>query len=141
MGVLSPGSAHARPYPQPPIVCRVTFKHLPQPLRSYIQSFEFCWRLISPFFVRKKSLWSFRTLTDLFLIISTTKLRIAPQEPWGGGGGGGIFFTRIFIFYLLGTDQLQFVLYSPLIQCKLLVVQSNFTAASLSNVEYNSSTK
>ena len=49
MGVLATGSAHAGPSGRPPIdtsrnfsdacVCRVTFKHLPQPLRSHIRSF------------------------------------------------------------------------------------------------------
>jgi hypothetical protein len=47
MGVLAPGSAHSRPSARPPINtggnfpahCRVTFKHLPQPLRSHIRSF------------------------------------------------------------------------------------------------------
>ena len=49
LGVLAPGSVHARPSARPPIntignfsgthVCRVTFKHLPQPLRSHIRSF------------------------------------------------------------------------------------------------------
>ncbi len=48
MGVLAPGSAHARPSAQPPIsmrkfvgtlVYRVTFLHLPQLLRNQIQSF------------------------------------------------------------------------------------------------------
>ena len=49
MVVLAPGSAHARPSAQLPIdtsgnfpahsVCRVTFKHLPQLLRSHIESF------------------------------------------------------------------------------------------------------
>ena len=50
MGVLAPGSAHARPSALPPIdtsrklsgtrVCRVTFKHLPQPLISHIEVSE-----------------------------------------------------------------------------------------------------
>jgi hypothetical protein len=49
MGVLAPGSAHARPSARPPLdtsgnfsgtnVCRVTFKHLPQPLICHIRSF------------------------------------------------------------------------------------------------------
>ena len=48
MGVLAPGPAHARRYARPSIdmsgnflahlVCRVNFKHLPQPLRRYIWS-------------------------------------------------------------------------------------------------------
>ena len=50
MGVLAPGSAHARPSARPPFdlseknygarVCRVTFKHPHQPLRSHIGSFR-----------------------------------------------------------------------------------------------------
>ena len=39
MGVLAPGSVHARPSARPPIDTSVTFKHLPQPLRSHIRSF------------------------------------------------------------------------------------------------------
>ena len=42
MGVLAPGSAHARPSAQPPMtgkhVCRTTFKHGRQILRTRIQS-------------------------------------------------------------------------------------------------------
>jgi hypothetical protein len=38
MGVLAPGSAHARPF-SGSHVCRVTFKQLPQPLRNHISSF------------------------------------------------------------------------------------------------------
>jgi hypothetical protein len=55
MGVLARGSAHARPSTRPPIdthVCRVTFKHLPEPLGSYIWSFGTLGQLleIPPFF-------------------------------------------------------------------------------------------
>ena len=56
MGVLAPGFSHARglgPVPHQheqknvsTCVCKVTFKHLPQPLRSHIQSF----RTIGQFF-------------------------------------------------------------------------------------------
>jgi hypothetical protein len=47
--IVAPGSAHGRPSARPPNqheqkfssahVCRVTFKHLTQPLRTHIQSF------------------------------------------------------------------------------------------------------
>jgi hypothetical protein len=37
-GVLATGSAYARPSARPPLQA-VTFKHLPQPLRSHIRSF------------------------------------------------------------------------------------------------------
>ena len=48
MQVLAPGFAHARPSAQPPIdtsgncacVCKISFKHLLQPLISHIQSNE-----------------------------------------------------------------------------------------------------
>jgi hypothetical protein len=44
MGVLASGSAQARPSAWPPIdiseqICIVTFKHLPQPLRSHIRQY------------------------------------------------------------------------------------------------------
>jgi hypothetical protein len=41
MRVLAPGPVHARPSANPPskLAEIVTFKHLPQPLRSHIQSF------------------------------------------------------------------------------------------------------
>ena len=51
MKVLAPRSAHARPSAQSPI--KVTFKHLPQPLRSHIQSFGTLGQLLKiPPFVR-----------------------------------------------------------------------------------------
>ena len=52
-------------------VCRVNFKHLPQPLRSHIRSFG--------------------------TIFSKKDLKIAPRGP-GGGGPNFIFSLRIFLF-------------------------------------------
>ena len=70
MGVLALGSVHARPSARPPIdtsgifsatcVCRVTFKHLPQPLRSHIRSFGTIKQLLK--FSKKKTLKNLKTI-------------------------------------------------------------------------------
>ena len=64
MGVLNPGSAHARPSALPPIdvsrnfpahvSAEITLKHLPQPLKSHIWCFGPLRQPISPF-VHQKS--------------------------------------------------------------------------------------
>ena len=74
MGVLAPGSAHARPSARPPIdtsgnfsgtrVCRVTFKISPNPSKKLLKK-------------PKKS---------------------PPRGP-GGGAGSNFFFTQIFIIF------------------------------------------
>ena len=134
MGVLAPGSAHARPSARPPINTSGNFpahvsvespsnispnpsevisevsepkdnfwnfqqkklKMPPEGAREWGFS-EFFGGLISPFLERINPLWSFRTLTDLFLIFQKNK--IAPQEA-RGWGSEFYFFPIIFIIFL-----------------------------------------
>jgi hypothetical protein len=55
--------------------------------------------LISPFFVRKNPLWSFRSLTDLLLKFSKKHLKKPKIAPRGPGGGGPNFFSFFQIFF------------------------------------------
>jgi hypothetical protein len=133
-------------------VCRVTFKHLPQPLRSHIWSFgtlgqilkfskklfknlktpprgpggvsEIFWGLISPFFVRINPLWSFRTLTDFLLKFSKKHLKRPKNRPQGARGWGSefYFFPIIFIIFFQGPMQKFETLRQPLLWFWIAVV-------------------
>ena len=89
MGVLAPGSANARPSAQPfptfsgERVCRVTFKHLPQPLISHIQSFG--------------------TLGEV--------LKMTPFSAHSVGGKGGpriVLFVGVLLFSLVRSPIFEF---------------------------------
>ena len=104
--------------------CRVTFKHLPQPLRSHIRSFGTLGQLLQfskknikkpknapggqgggllsflgvniSFFVRITPLWSFRTLNWPPSNIFKKKLKKPKNHPPGGGSQNLFFFPEIF---------------------------------------------
>ena len=109
-----------------------SFKHFPQPLRSHIQSFgtigqllrfsttkklkmpprgpggggfRIFWGANISFVVRKKNLWSFRTLTDLLLKFSKKSLKKPKNRPPGGQGVGVriLFFPQNFYYFFLGA--------------------------------------
>jgi hypothetical protein len=121
----------------------VTFKHLPQPLRSHIRSFgtleqllefsknkkrssrgpgvvsKFFWGSMSPFFVRINPLWSFRTLTDLLLIFSKQKIKKPKNRPQGGQWVGSDFYFLPNFLLILVRSPCNFLLPQILFFCDL----------------------